>query len=335
LQFDTSGARPIGCLIEGVCMSHQASTAVLKHSQTKGSARLLLLAMANYAGPDGSGIYPTLKTLCGDTKLSERAVRYLLRQIEESGELRRDTEGGGKGNANRWTIMLVGADVTAAPTSEDVPRGQDQRGQTLPPLAKTPKQQRGQPSVPKGAKSDTKGAIAVAPEQPKNNQEREESSTRASATSPIDDDEVSFPIVRIYRGVTGNRPTAKDLATARRLAHVDIGLATRTIGAVFGRAGGRVSSLAYFEQEILDEHAEAQCEGGFAPAEPAAPDVAIDDVAAAKQRVWAQAAVILARNPKISRRELRLELTLWCADHCVGLEVVDLCYPPDAKGEAA
>jgi hypothetical protein len=127
-------------------MSWQASTAVLKYSQAKGSARLLLLAMSNYAGPDGSGVYPTIATLCEDTKLSERAVRYLLRQLEDAGELQRDP-GVGRGNANRWTITLCGADVTTEPPTEHVPRPQIEKGQTLPLLSETPKQEKGQPCV--------------------------------------------------------------------------------------------------------------------------------------------------------------------------------------------
>jgi DNA-binding MarR family transcriptional regulator len=49
------------------------------------SARHVLLCLANYAGTDGRGAFPSAKTLTDDTGLSERTVRLKLDMLEERG----------------------------------------------------------------------------------------------------------------------------------------------------------------------------------------------------------------------------------------------------------
>lgn len=49
------------------------------------SARHVLLCLANYAGTDGRGAFPSAKTLTNDTGLSERTVRLKLDLLEEQG----------------------------------------------------------------------------------------------------------------------------------------------------------------------------------------------------------------------------------------------------------
>jgi DNA-binding MarR family transcriptional regulator len=49
------------------------------------SARHVLLCLANYAGADGRGAFPSAKTLTDDTGLSERTVRLKLDMLEERG----------------------------------------------------------------------------------------------------------------------------------------------------------------------------------------------------------------------------------------------------------
>lgn len=68
-------------------MSIKAMTAVWDHSSHKGSNLLALLALADFAHDDGSNIYPSVATLCAKTRLSERAVQYILRALIASGEL--------------------------------------------------------------------------------------------------------------------------------------------------------------------------------------------------------------------------------------------------------
>lgn len=52
------------------------------------TARHVLLALANYAGPDGRGAFPSAETLSRQTGLSERAVRYKLDHLVEVGAIK-------------------------------------------------------------------------------------------------------------------------------------------------------------------------------------------------------------------------------------------------------
>ncbi len=56
------------------------------------SARHLLLCLANYAGSNGAGAFPSATTLAQDTGLSERTVRYKLDVLEESGLIKKGNQ---------------------------------------------------------------------------------------------------------------------------------------------------------------------------------------------------------------------------------------------------
>ncbi|GGU53803.1 hypothetical protein GCM10009504_08300 [Pseudomonas laurentiana] len=68
-------------------MSVQAMTWALSRRDLgkDSSARHVLLCLANYAGTDGRGAFPSAKTLTEDTGLSERTVRSKLDLLEEKG----------------------------------------------------------------------------------------------------------------------------------------------------------------------------------------------------------------------------------------------------------
>lgn len=71
-------------------MSVYVSGCVWKHSQAKGSDLLVLLAIAEIAGEDGVARPQwdtSVKRLATMTRLSERAVQYCLRALQEIGEL--------------------------------------------------------------------------------------------------------------------------------------------------------------------------------------------------------------------------------------------------------
>ena len=63
-------------------------TQVLKDA----SARHVLLCLANYAGSNGTGAFPSATTLAEDTGLSERTVRYKLDDLEKSGLIRKGNQ---------------------------------------------------------------------------------------------------------------------------------------------------------------------------------------------------------------------------------------------------
>ncbi|SCW88878.1 helix-turn-helix domain-containing protein [Pseudomonas sp. NFACC05-1] len=56
------------------------------------SARHVLLCLANYAGSNGAGAFPSASTLAQDTGLSERTVRYKLDALEESGLIKKGNQ---------------------------------------------------------------------------------------------------------------------------------------------------------------------------------------------------------------------------------------------------
>lgn len=78
-------------------MSARCTGNVWKHSRHKGSDLLVLLAIADYAKDDGSGAWPSVALLAEKTRLSERNVQYVLRKLEESGELTVERHAGPRG----------------------------------------------------------------------------------------------------------------------------------------------------------------------------------------------------------------------------------------------
>lgn len=85
-------------------MSWQAVEAVLRHSQSKGSARLLLLCIAHHAREDGTNSRPGVEVICAQTKIDRRSVQRLTRKLEASGEL--ETKPGGGEKANVYAVLL-------------------------------------------------------------------------------------------------------------------------------------------------------------------------------------------------------------------------------------
>lgn len=62
-------------------------TWILQHSEATLGARLVALAVANYADKHGRNSYASLRTLAEDAHLSERQVRRCLRELETMGEI--------------------------------------------------------------------------------------------------------------------------------------------------------------------------------------------------------------------------------------------------------
>lgn len=65
------------------------SRALEDRDVTKPSLKLIYLCLANYAGEDGRNAFPSLATLSKNSCMSERAVRYSLRQLERLGVITR------------------------------------------------------------------------------------------------------------------------------------------------------------------------------------------------------------------------------------------------------
>ena len=71
-------------------MSVEAIAWVLNHAPVESPvSKLVLVALANHAHPDGSAAFPSVATICRYTCLSERSVRQHLDNLEGLGIIRR------------------------------------------------------------------------------------------------------------------------------------------------------------------------------------------------------------------------------------------------------
>ena len=86
-------------------------TIVLNHSRATGTAKMVLIGIANHDG-DG-GAWPALATLARYAGINERNTRKAIRSLEALGELTTELQAGGTretANAlrtNRYRIRLV------------------------------------------------------------------------------------------------------------------------------------------------------------------------------------------------------------------------------------
>jgi hypothetical protein len=83
---------------------------VLHHSRATGTAKLVLLGIANHDG-DG-GAWPSVDTLAVYANASPRAVQYVLRELEANGELAVALQDGGSRGPvhlrpNRYVVQVA------------------------------------------------------------------------------------------------------------------------------------------------------------------------------------------------------------------------------------
>lgn len=117
-------------------MSIRVMSQVWATSQHKGSALLMLLAIADHAHDDGGGAYPSVATLSEKTRMSERQCRSLLRTLEKSGELIVERNTGPQGT-NTYTVRTsAGVQTSHLLTGAEV--GAKQRQTPLLPAAPKP-----------------------------------------------------------------------------------------------------------------------------------------------------------------------------------------------------
>lgn len=85
-------------------MSLKVSKRVWANSTAAGSERLMLLAIADFADDDGSA-FPSIATLARMCNTGERNAMYLLKALQERGELRVDRNAGRRGT-NVYQVLL-------------------------------------------------------------------------------------------------------------------------------------------------------------------------------------------------------------------------------------
>jgi hypothetical protein len=84
---------------------------VLHHSQAAGTAKVVLIGIANHAG-DG-GAWPSIASLAKYARVDERSVQRAIRKLEELGEIRVHAQSGGTRSTqdryrpNRYDILVV------------------------------------------------------------------------------------------------------------------------------------------------------------------------------------------------------------------------------------
>jgi hypothetical protein len=97
-------------------MSIEVMSSVWKYSRQKGSARLLLLAIADSANESGEA-WPGIRSLAKKCATTDRNIQKLIKQIEAAGELL-VVEGGGmetpNGPTNKFIVVTPGIPLPAS-----------------------------------------------------------------------------------------------------------------------------------------------------------------------------------------------------------------------------
>ena len=108
-------------------MSVAAISQVWKSSKAKGGPLLVLLAIADYAHDDGRNAWPTINTLAAKSRMTTRAIRFILKQLEATGEItiepnvdRKEVQGGYVPKTFIHVRCVKGKDVP--PEGKDFPR---------------------------------------------------------------------------------------------------------------------------------------------------------------------------------------------------------------------
>jgi hypothetical protein len=131
------------------------------------AARHVLLCMANYAGPEGRGAFPSAATISKQTGLSERTVRLKLDELEKAGWIAEGNQAIAAAYIDRRDRRPVVYDLqlkrgaNAAPRKD---RGADDRT--------------GCSSQPNGVQENAERGAAAAPNTPLNHQGTEEQQPR-------------------------------------------------------------------------------------------------------------------------------------------------------------
>lgn len=106
-------------------MSIQSMVWALEQQEIKDSTcRHVLLCLANYAGSDGRGAFPSALTLAVDTGLSERTVRYKLDALESAGLIRRGNQSIAAAYIDRHDRRPVVYDLIEKRGAPDAPRSE-------------------------------------------------------------------------------------------------------------------------------------------------------------------------------------------------------------------
>jgi len=144
-------------------MSWQAVESVKKFSKSVGTARLVLICIASEIPLDAVSWFIPHPTLCEAANVKERNLRYILRELEESGELKIErATGRGHSNIYQLNLPLKGAEdcrLNVEKEQHTAALDEPERGQSSV--------KRGQDLVERGQSDAERGQhIAAHPEEP-------------------------------------------------------------------------------------------------------------------------------------------------------------------------
>ncbi|MCL4505847.1 MAG: hypothetical protein M1140_07475 [Chloroflexi bacterium] len=88
-------------------MSVRAMADVWERSNQKGSALLVLLALADWGDDAGQNIYPSIESLARKVRMTTRNVRFIVDRLRESGELIVEQNGHKNSNGQRTNLYRV------------------------------------------------------------------------------------------------------------------------------------------------------------------------------------------------------------------------------------
>lgn len=115
-------------------MSVEALAAVLHHSRAKGTAKLVLLGIANHEGDGGS--WPLVETLAKYANVDERNVQKALARLVGSGELKIERRAGGNARTPDYRLRnLYRVTVTCPPWCDRSTNHRDTRRTSGPQVA--------------------------------------------------------------------------------------------------------------------------------------------------------------------------------------------------------
>lgn len=102
-------------------MSVHVLSWVLRRSEARLGPRLVLIAMANYAGDDGRDAFMSVDTLVREARLSRRAVQAALRTLESDGAIRKI--GVSQYGTTNYAIVMGGGEDDVAGGADSAPPG--------------------------------------------------------------------------------------------------------------------------------------------------------------------------------------------------------------------
>jgi len=112
-------------------MSVRVTSWVWENTRAEGSELLVLLALAEHAGNDGS-CHPSMRRIAERARLSLRGAQTAMRALEAKGAIRTSRNTGPKG-CNRYTVLMQATD--SVPRADTAPSADTAAGADVAPRA--------------------------------------------------------------------------------------------------------------------------------------------------------------------------------------------------------